>query len=115
MIAKSSVYGQAAIGKRDWSYSSGNITIHGVHIDANADATFNAIDIPGIGGGSCNITIYGGTFRAYGNKAGGISAGPGGTENIYGGAVTAIDISSGAGIGGQNNKSCGTITITGVT
>ncbi len=110
----------AGIGGDDGE-CNGNITIHGIKV--NATGGKNAA---GIGGGhdgvetdSPRITIFGGSVTANGGSEG---AGIGGGNEqkaapifIHGGTVTAVSPSLGAGIGGGDNGGTYGIKITGGT
>ena len=112
----------AAIGGGN-NGNTGNITIHGGNITANASAgTYGA----GIGGGDegygGTVTIWDGIVNATGAEfAAGIGSGdqPGDkpvmTINIKGGQVNATGGDEGAGIGGGNEGNGATVNISGGT
>ena len=76
--------------------SCGTVNIHGGNINANKSDFSNAAIGGAKYGNGGNITIYGGTIKAYGgNNGAGIGAAyndncSGGTITIYGGSVTAV-------------------------
>ena len=99
---------------------AGRLVVHGGTVDAASGSNNNA----GIGGGNGNgsgmqgVTIYGGKVTAVGRSSGaGIGKGQKNDHNevitIYGGRVTAVGGNQSAGIGGGESRGNGAITIYG--